>query len=253
MSPGVPASRGGHAAHAASFTHGADEYAAVRPGYPPATLDVLVPPDARDVLDLAAGTGKLTESLVARGLRVVAVEPADGMRAQLTARLPQVEVHAGTAERIPLPDASVDVVTVAQAWHWFDETAAAAEVARVLRPGGTLGIVWNDRDEDVPWVGAYGALLHEAAGPQLARGTHPVPGPAFTQVERTDVRWEHVLPPDDLVRLAGTRSYALVLPPDERAALLDRVRALVTTHPDLVGRHRVPVPYVTRVYTARRR
>jgi len=242
-----------HAEHAAAFTQNADEYAAVRPGYPDAAVDLLVPPDAHDVLDLAAGTGKLTAALVARGLHVVAVEPADGMRRELVARLPQVEVHDGTAESGPLPDASVDAVTVAQAWHWFDEPAAAAEVARVLRPGGTLGIVWNDRDEDVPWVGAYGALLHEAAGPQLARGTHPTPGPAFTDVLRTDVRWDHVLTPEDLVRLAGTRSYALILPADERAALLDRVRELVTTHPDLAGRASVPVPYVTRVYTARRR
>ncbi|MCC2334758.1 class I SAM-dependent methyltransferase [Cellulomonas wangsupingiae] len=240
-------------AHAASFTHNADEYAAVRPGYPEEAVDLLLPDGARDVLDLAAGTGKLTQALVARGVRVVAVEPADGMREQLVALLPQVEVHAGTAEAIPLPDASLDAVTVAQAWHWFDEPAAAAEVARVLRPGGTLGIVWNDRDEDVPWVGAYGALLHEVAGPQLARGTHPTLGDAFTDVLRTDVRWEHAVSPEDLVRLAGTRSYALVLPADERAALLERVRTLVTTHPDLVGRERVAVPYTTRVYTARRR
>lgn len=122
--------------HAASFTHAAGEYAAVRPGYPDEAVDLLLPPGARDVLDLAAGTGKLTAALVARGVRVVAVEPADGMREQLRASLPDVEVHAGTAEAIPLPDASVDVVTVAQAWHWFDEPAAAAEVARVLRPGG---------------------------------------------------------------------------------------------------------------------
>ncbi|ADG74106.1 Methyltransferase type 11 [Cellulomonas flavigena DSM 20109] len=241
------------AAHAASFTHGADEYAAVRPGYPGAAVDLLLPDGSQDVLDLAAGTGKLTASLVARGARVVAVEPADGMRAQLTAALPDVEVHAGTAEAIPLPDASVDVVTVAQAWHWFDEPVASAEVARVLRPGGLVGIVWNDRDEDVPWVGAYGALLHDAAGPQLARGTHPELGEAFTDVLRTDVRWDHVLTPDELVRLAGTRSYAIVLPPDERAALLDRVRTLVTTHPDLAGLTAIRVPYVTRVYTARRR
>ena len=242
-----------HAQHAASFTHAADEYAAVRPGYPDAAVDLLVPGTAHDVLDLAAGTGKLTQSLVARGLRVVAVEPAPGMREQLVARLPQVEVLDGTAESIPLPDASVDAVTVAQAWHWFDEPAAAAEVARVLRPGGTLGVVWNDRDEDVPWVGAYGALLHDAAGPQFARDIHPTLGGGFTDVLRTDVRWDHVMTPEDLVRLAGTRSYAILLPPDERAALLDRVRTLVTTHPDLVGRDTVPVPYVTRVYTARRR
>ena len=243
-----------HAAHAASFTHGADEYAAVRPGYPDAAVDLLLPAGTRDVLDLAAGTGKLTASLVARGARVVAVEPADGMRAQLAAALPDVEVRAGTAEAIPLPDASVDVVTVAQAWHWFDEPVAAAEVARVLRPGGMVGLVWNDRDDDVPWVGAYGALMNEVAGgPPPAHGAHPTLGEAFTDALRTDLRWEHVLTPDELVRLAGTRSYVLLLAPDERAALLDRVRTLVTTPPAHAGHTEVPVPYVTRVYTARRR
>lgn len=241
------------AQHAASFTHAGAEYAAVRPPYPPAAVDALVPPGAVDVLDLAAGTGKLTASLVARGLHVLAVEPAEGMRAQLVAALPQVEVHGGTAEAIDLPDACVDAVTVAQAWHWFDEPAAAAEVARVLRPGGTLGVVWNDRDEDVPWVREYDELLHEDAGPQLARETHPTPGDAYGEVVRTLVRWEHVLTPEDLVRLAATRSYAIVLPPAQREALLGRVRELVTTHPDLAGRERIAVPYVTRVYTAVRR
>ncbi len=238
------------AQHAASFTHAGAEYAAVRPPYPPAAVDALVPPGAVDVLDLAAGTGKLTAALVARGLHVLAVEPAEGMRAQLVAALPQVEVHGGTAESIDLPDASVDAVTVAQAWHWFDEPAAAAEIARVLRPGGTLGIVWNDRDEDVPWVRAYGELLHEQAGPQLARDTYPTLGAAYGDVVETVVQWEHVVGPEDLVRLAATRSYTIVLPPAERAALLARVRDLVTTHPDLAGHEHVAVPYVTRVYTA---
>lgn len=238
------------AEHAASFTHAGAQYAAVRPPYPQAAVDALVPAGCVDVLDLAAGTGKLTAALVARGLHVLAVEPAEGMRAQLVAALPQVEVHGGTAEAIDLPDSCVDAVTVAQAWHWFDEPAAAAEVARVLRPGGSLGIVWNDRDEDVPWVRAYGELLHAQAGPQLARDTRPTLGAAYGEVVETVVRWEHVVDPEDLVRLAATRSYTIVLPPAEREALLARVRDLVTTHPDLAGRERVALPYVTRVHTA---
>ena len=106
-----------------------------------------MPADARDVLDLAAGTGKLTERLVALGWHVVAVEPSDAMRAQLTQRLPAVEARPGTAERMDLPDACVDAVTVAQAWHWVDPPAASAEIARVLRPGGQVAPIWNVRDE----------------------------------------------------------------------------------------------------------
>lgn len=241
------------ARHAAAFTHHADDYAAVRPGYPPAAVDLLLPAGARDVLDLGAGTGKLTTGLVARGLRVVAVEPSAAMRAELAATLPGADVREGTAERTGLPDASVDVVTVAQAWHWFDEAAAAAEVARVLRPGGTLAVLWNDRDEDVPWVAAYGELLHAGGRPRLARDVEPAPHAAFTPWQRRTVRWTNTLTPEQLVTLAGTRSYALVLDADARAELLGTVRDLVTTHPDLAGREHVDVPYVTRVYTARLR
>src|SRR3954469_3677929 len=105
---------------AASFERAADVYRATRPSYPDAAVRWSVPPDASDVLDLAAGTGKLTERLVALGLHVVAVEPSDAMRAELTETLPQVEARAGTAEHMDLPDACVHAVTIAQAWHWVD-------------------------------------------------------------------------------------------------------------------------------------
>lgn len=240
-------------AHASSFGRGVGAYAATRPGYPDELVRWCVPPEARDVLDLAAGTGKLTASLVALGLHVVAVEPDDAMRDALTDALPSVDARSGLAEHTWLPDACVDAVTVGQAWHWFEEPLAAAEVARVLRPGGTLAVLWNDRDESVGWVRELGDLLRSVGGPPEARGTTPEPGPAFTPVERRDVRWSHALAAADVRRLAGSRSYALVLPADERAALLDRVDRLVATHPGTRGRERLEMPYVTRAYRCRLR
>jgi SAM-dependent methyltransferase len=152
-----------HGERAGSFEHGAADYAASRPDYPDAAVDWAIPAGARDVLDLAAGTGKLTASLVARGLDVVAVEPSDAMRAELTRLLPGVRAMAGTADATGLPDASVDAVTIAQAWHWFDPATASAEIARVLRPGGLVAVTvprWGP--EKVCW--ALSDAYHEVEG-----------------------------------------------------------------------------------------
>ncbi|MBI3690304.1 MAG: class I SAM-dependent methyltransferase, partial [Mycolicibacterium aromaticivorans] len=135
-----------------SFGSEAAAYERGRPSYPPEAIDWLLPPGARDVLDLGAGTGKLTTRLVERGLDVVAVDPLAEMLELLSSALPDTPALLGTAEQIPLPDNSVDAVLVAQAWHWFDPEQAVAEVARVLRPGGRLGLVWNARDERMGWV-----------------------------------------------------------------------------------------------------
>lgn len=238
-----------HATRAASFTHGADVYARVRPGYPDAIVGWMLPDRAVDVVDLAAGTGKLTEALVARGLTVTAVEPAAAMRAELAARIPSVRVLEGTAERIPLPDACVDAVVVGTAWHWFDETAAGTEIARVLRPGGRLGIVRNDRDETVDWLTALGRILHDGdpLEPGFAlRDFDPQPGAAFGPVEHTGVRWSDRLPRAWVRDLAATRSRVLSMDPADREALLDEVDALVAAHPDLAARDTVDIPYVAR-------
>src|ERR1700753_2775966 len=157
-------------AHATSFGGAAAAYERGRPPYPPEALDWLLPPGARRVLDLGAGTGKLTRELVARGLDVVAVEPLEGMRAELSRVLPGTPVRAGSAEEIPLPDGAVDTVLAAQAWHWVTPERAAPEVARVLRPGGTLGLVWNERDEREPWVSRLHQIVTEQGRKKEAAG-----------------------------------------------------------------------------------
>ena len=134
---------------AGSFGAAAEVYDRSRPSYPVEAVRWALPQDARRVLDLGAGTGKLTAVLLDLGLDVVAVEPSAEMRARIPAR---AEVLDGSAERIPLPDGSVDAVLAAQAFHWFDLDVALPEIARVLRPGGTLGVLWNERDESVEWV-----------------------------------------------------------------------------------------------------
>ncbi|MCK9795981.1 class I SAM-dependent methyltransferase [Isoptericola sp. 4D.3] len=250
-----------HADRAASFDRDADVYAQVRPGYPDEAVEWLLPAGARHVLDLAAGTGKLTEAaLVVLGRRdpaadVVAVDPSESMLDQLSARFAGVAAHRGTAESIPLPGASLDAVVVGQAWHWFDAEAAAAEIARVLRPGGSLGVVWNVRDTSEDWVARFGEILHrgDALEPVEAEPRGPELGAAFDTVEARTFRWADRLPAAALRTLAGTRSYLLTLPDAERAERLDEVDALVETHPVLAGRSEVRLPYVTHAFRAVRR
>ena len=145
-----------------SFGSVAADYDRYRPAPPPQALDWLIPPDATAVLDLAAGTGAVTRLLIGRAARVVAVEPDDRMRSVLAARCPEAEVLEGRGEDIPLPDASVDAVVIASAWHWLDPERAVPEIARVLRPGGALGVIWVSRDSRVEWVAEFNGLMREA-------------------------------------------------------------------------------------------
>ena len=234
-------------ARARSFGRGAAAYRLARPGYPPDAISWLVPDGAARVLDLAAGTGKLTEELVDLGVDVVAVEPDDAMRAELSATLPAVTALSGTAEAISLVDVSVDCVTVAQAWHWFRTERAVAEIARVLRPGGRLGVVWNVRDESVGWVEALTRILHEGDDSPPEYG-EPDLGRLFGPVEHATFAWTHRIPAAQLRTLAASRSHTIGLAPGERERLLDAVDALVHTHPDLAGRREIDVPYRTECW-----
>jgi SAM-dependent methyltransferase len=251
---------------AKGFDRNAAQYERARPSYPAEAVAHIVGHGGigpgRRVLDLAAGTGKLTRLLVPTGAGVVAVEPVAGMRDQLGAAVPGIEVRDGTAEDLPLPDGDVDAVTVAQAFHWFDPPVALAEIRRVLRTGGHLFLVWNTRDRGVHWVRQFGDLLVD--------GDSGLPRPydsyydvdyaalvaeagagAFGPVERWAHRWEQPFDEDLLVDRAASVSVVGVLPDDERAAVLDQVRELARTHPDLAGKAWFGFPYETHVWRCR--
>ena len=253
---------GVHFAAATGFGRAGSDYERGRPGYPDAAVTTMgrelgIGP-GRTVLDLAAGTGKLTRSLTRFGARLVAVEPVAGMREQLVGSVPDVEALDGTAERIPLSDGEADTVVVAQAFHWFDAVRACAEIHRVLRPDGGLGVIWNSWDESVPWVADVQAIVHEHAGgvPRQASSdwqrklaatglfTPPVEG-EFPNVMRGDLE---VL----LARVAST-SYIAALDPAELEAVCRRVRAVVAAMRPALRNEEFEMPYLTRLLCCRRR
>jgi len=236
--------RGAFAERASSFGAVAAQYERGRPGYPPAAVDWLLPAGATRVLDLGAGTGKLTRELLRRGLDVVAVEPSDGMRSELERVLPDARCLAGSAEAIPLPDGSVDVVLAAQAWHWVNPGRAAPEVARVLTPEGRLGLLWNIRDEREPWVAELGRIVHGGDWHEVET-RRPAIGPPFGPIERHDVEWTDRITPAQLLDAVASRSYVSTMSEAEREATLAAVR-------DLIGdREDIWLPYVTRCVRTR--
>ena len=237
-----------HRRQASSFGAVAAAYERGRPPYPPEAVDWLLPAGASRVLDLGAGTGKLTRQLRDRGLDVIAVEPSEGMREQLARAVPGVPVHAGSAEEIPLPDHSVNAVLVAQAWHWVDRSGAVPEVARVLVPGGRLGLVWNIRDEREDWVAELGRILHDPGDHH--RQDRGIIGPPFGPVERCDVEWTHRLSRDELIDLAASRSYVITMPDRERAAVLAGVADLADARLGGNETGELVLPYVTECYRA---
>jgi len=234
-----------HKVQANSFGAVADVYERGRPRYPAEAVDWLIPAHATRVADVGAGTGKLTRQLRERGLDVIAVEPSAGMRAQLRRAVPGVPALGGTAERIPLADGTVDAVLVAQAWHWVDPVRAVPEVARVLAPGGRLGLLWNRRVEDEAWVADLSTIIGSRGTPGSSRH-FPEIGPPFGPVERRTVDWVHRLSREEMTDWAASRSYVITLPDERRSIVLAQVRDLLDSHPALAGRADIALNMVTR-------
>jgi len=234
---------------ALSFGPAAESYDRIRPSYPVEALRWLLGSEPKVVVDLGAGTGILTRQLAALGHHVRPVEPDPGMRARIAADLDPLD---GTAETIPLPDASVDAVVAGQSYHWFDPERAHPEIARVLRPGGLFAPLWNERDETVPWLARLSQVADDLvgrAGPDpLATGF----GPRFGPVEHGRFRHATRHTADSLVELMRSRSYYLAAEPDRQREMDAAVRDLVPTHPDLKGRDSFELPYLTEVFRATR-
>lgn len=239
---------------ARGFDAGAAAYEAARPGYPDEAIALLGEHlglgSTTTVLDLAAGTGKLTRRFVELGCSVVAVEPVGGMRAQLASVAPGVEILDGMAEALPLPDASVDVVAVAQAFHWFEAPAALDQIARVLRPGGGLALLWNERDETTPWVAEMSRLIrwHERT---VSRYQHVdwagvvAASSRFTPLHEVALRWDQPMTRDLLADRVRSISYIAAMPAGERERLASEVVHLVRRLPEPF-----PLPYTCRVQWA---
>ncbi|MGH3250127.1 MAG: class I SAM-dependent methyltransferase [Trebonia sp.] len=193
---------------ATSFGSVADSYDRVRPGPAAAALDWLVPAGCEVAVDLAAGTGLFTRVLLGRAARVVAVEPDARMREVLAERSPDLDVREGWGEAMPLPDASADAVFVSTAWHWLDLPRAVPEIARVLRPGGRLGIIWTSRDRDEDWVAELDLLRLDGAGPvDRPRGDDDEPRtPAGVRAE-LDRHHRVLLPPGSAFGPGETASF----------------------------------------------
>lgn len=244
-----------HRAARVGFARAADRYARGRPDYPTALLErlrVLLPLTVdTHVVDLGAGTGKLTALLAESTARVTTVEPIAEMRARIGGGV--LAVH-GRAEAMPLADASADAVVVGQAFHWFDGKAALREIARVTKPHAKLALIWNQRDESVPWIRELTAILepYRDDTPRFQTGAwraafdddpHGPFGPLveehFAHVQRGGVEL--------LLDRVHSISFIASLDPVERARIEARVRALVKEAAEVV------IPYVTYLFWAQKR
>jgi SAM-dependent methyltransferase len=227
-----------------SFGAVAAVYAEHRPDYPADAVRWCVGPTGRDlaglrVLDLGAGTGKLTAVLVGLGADVTAVEPDQEMLAEFRRQLPSASARHGSAEAIPLPDESVDAVLCGQSMHWFDLSRALPEIARVLVPGGVLGAMWNGDDDRVGWVAGLRDAAEGAAAPTVSRRRQEAASfglgqfsPLFTPTERAEFPNVQPYTADSLLATTGTHSKVLIMSPDERDRVLGQVRAYLASRPE---------------------
>lgn len=251
-----------HRLAAQGYATAADAYEKGRPDYPRGAIellrDTLRIDAASTVLDLGAGTGKLTRLLVPTGARLLALEPVEGMRRKLGQMVPSAIALDGVAEAIPLPETSVDAVVAAQSFHWFHGDLALAEIHRVLRPRGRLSLLFNLRDERVDWVARISHILdrHGRDAPIHRFGAWrrtfsdsrlfaPLGEHEFTHTQELDL--------DGLLERVASISYISALPLQERYAVLNEIRELAANHPDLAGKSVYLFPYRTLVPLYERR
>ncbi|WP_309066558.1 class I SAM-dependent methyltransferase [Microbacterium sp.] len=236
---------------ATSFGAEGHRYESGRPDYPREAVGWMLEPGApvRSVADVGAGTGKLTRAVAeVTDVELVAVDPDAGMLERLTATSPGVRTLQGTAERLPLPDASVDAVVLGQAWHWVDPAAALSEIGRVVRPGGVLGLIWNVCDERVDWVRGLTAIMHGSPAEEMVAGDGPVVTAPFGIPEERRWEWRRPMTRAQLHDMAGSRSYVITAPQDEKERI---AREMDRLFDELgLGEGTIDMPYVTAAYRA---
>ncbi len=245
------------------FDRAAETYERGRPGYPAAAVRyvgrALGLGPGRTIVDLASGTGKLTRALRPLGAALLAVEPTAGMRRVFARTVPDVPVLNGTAEAMPLPDRFADAVVVGQAFHWFRAGPAVREIGRVVRPGGGIALLWNTRDDSVPFSRklteiqdrAGAAIAHRGESRWRARFDR-ARGPFGPIRQRT---FHHTVPMDRATVVDRVLSVSAIaaLPPARQRAVAGEVRRMLARDPGTAGKATVQLPYRTEVFTARRR
>lgn len=233
---------------ARSFGAAADSYERGRPGYPADAVAWMLR-GAREVVDVGAGTGKLTRAVVATGADVIAVDPDVAMLAALHEAVPGVPTQIGTAERLPRPDASADAVVLGQAWHWVDPVDGSREIGRVVRPAGILGLIWNVRDVQVDWVRRMGGIMHDSNAERMIATGGPVVVEPFGALESREWHWTTPMTRATLHAMARSRSSVITATDAERRRIGREMDALF----DEIGARddeAVDLPYVTVAFRA---
>ncbi|TCO59337.1 class I SAM-dependent methyltransferase [Actinocrispum wychmicini] len=239
-----------------SFGEIADRYDRFRPGVPAAALDWLLPDGCETVVDLAAGTGALTRRLVDLVQYVVAVEPDPRMRETLARNCPEARLLPGTAERMFLPDGSADALLISMAWHWMDPRRAMPEIARVLRGGGTFGVLWNHRDLSVSWVADLDRFTRAQRVRESGRGVaaqapsrdvmDPPTGSLFSPLVELRLTWSMPVTAEEIVGLMGTDASAIALSTEARHAVDERVAGYLRAELGLSGDRTIDLPMACR-------
>lgn len=248
-----------HPVAAQGFAATVDAYRRSRPSYPPEAVvwlvDALRIVPGSTVVDVGAGTGMFSTLLAATGAAVIAIEPLDSMRAVLVAEMPGIKALAGTAEQMPLDDGAADSAVAAQAFHWFALDQALHEFHRVLRPGGRLGVIWNDLDTSTDWVSQFDRIISvpRVGTPHPSAAGSAELAPLFGAPHRGRFEHSRIHDRDSLLDRVNSMSFVAVQPEQERAAILDRVARLLDTHPQLAGHERFELPYVTKTFWTERR